>query len=241
MKPKTKTKAKPAPVKPKAGVVKKSAGVATKDKLQAAVSFPAKEDPKAQAQADAGAEFAINPCISSALTVQAFTPAFSTGQVDLGSLVTGLTKSVKQVQAGDLKECEAMLIGQAHSLQSIFQCLASRAVLNIGHYPNAVDSYLRLALKAQSQCRATLETLATIKNPPAVFARQANITTGPQQVNNGTPAPALGTSPAGKVETIHNELMEAQDAERVDAGTQGEASGGHSTLETVGAEHRAED
>jgi hypothetical protein len=30
----------------------------------------------------------------------------------------------------------------------------------------------------------TLETLATIKNPPVVFARQANIAQGPQQVNN---------------------------------------------------------
>jgi hypothetical protein len=45
---------------------------------------------------------------------------------------------------------------------------------------------MRLALKAQSQCRATLETLSAIKNPPVVFARQANITNGPQQVNNGT-------------------------------------------------------
>jgi hypothetical protein len=42
---------------------------------------------------------------------------------------------------------------------------------------------MRMALKAQSQCRQTLETLATIKNPPVVFARQANIAQGPQQVN----------------------------------------------------------
>jgi len=51
----------------------------------------------------------------------------------------------------------------------------------------AADKYLRLALKAQGQCRATLETLAAIKNPPVVFARQANIAHGPQQVNNGPP------------------------------------------------------
>jgi len=39
----------------------------------------------------------------------------------------------------------------------------------------------------------TLETLATIKNPPVVFARQANVNNGGQQVNNGAaadPAPA---------------------------------------------------
>jgi hypothetical protein len=43
---------------------------------------------------------------------------------------------------------------------------------------------MRLALKAQSQCRATLEALANIKNPPVVIARQANFAAGPQQVNN---------------------------------------------------------
>jgi hypothetical protein len=32
--------------------------------------------------------------------------------------------------------------------------------------------------------RMTLESLATIKNPPVVYARQANIAHGPQQVNN---------------------------------------------------------
>lgn len=46
------------------------------------------------------------------------------------------------------------------------------------------DRFMRLGLKAQDQCRHTLETLAVMKNPP-VFARQANIANGPQQVNNG--------------------------------------------------------
>ena len=40
---------------------------------------------------------------------------------------------------------------------------------------------MRMALKAQNQCRMTLETLATIKNPPVVFAKQANTAQGPQQ------------------------------------------------------------
>jgi hypothetical protein len=44
---------------------------------------------------------------------------------------------------------------------------------------------MRLALKAQSQCRATLETLVNIKNPrPVAFVQQANIANGPQRVNN---------------------------------------------------------
>ena len=46
------------------------------------------------------------------------------------------------------------------------------------------ERYLRLALKAQPQYRATLETLANIKNPQTVLTQQANIAHGPQQVNN---------------------------------------------------------
>lgn len=39
---------------------------------------------------------------------------------------------------------------------------------------------------AKRRCRATLETLAVIKSPPSVFAKQANMANGPQQVNNVT-------------------------------------------------------
>jgi len=60
--------------------------------------------------------------------------------------------------------------------------------LNMSEYINAAEIYLRLALKAQAQCRTTVETLVEMKNPrPVAFVSQANISNGPQQVNNGTP------------------------------------------------------
>jgi hypothetical protein len=62
--------------------------------------------------------------------------------------------------------------------------MAERAT-GADYMPN-FEIFMRVALKAQSQCRATLETLAAIKNPPLVYAKQANVTTGPQQINNGT-------------------------------------------------------
>ena len=73
---------------------------------------------------------------------------------------------------GDLKEVEAVLISQATALNTIFAELARRAALNMGEYLDAADKYMRLALKAQGQCRSTLETLATVKNPPVVFAKR---------------------------------------------------------------------
>ena len=67
--------------------------------------------------------------------------------------------------------------------------LARRATAQ--EYLKTWEAYLRMAMKAQNQCRMTLETLAMIKNPPTVFAKQANINHGgQQQVNNGAAPPA---------------------------------------------------
>ena len=96
-----------------------------------------------------------------------------------------LLKQAKAARDGDIGQGESMLITQAHTLDAIFNNLARRAARNFGEYLQAGETYMRLALKAQSQCRATLETLAAVKNPPIVYARQANIAAGPQQVNNG--------------------------------------------------------
>ena len=44
---------------------------------------------------------------------------------------------------------------------------------------------MRLALKAQNQCRATLQALVQLKQPSqTTFVKQANIAQGHQQVNN---------------------------------------------------------
>jgi len=78
-----------------------------------------------------------------------------------------------------------LLVAQAHALDAIFHKLARKATHS--EYLNQLDVHLRLALKAQSQCRATLETLAEIKNPIAgAYVWQANIAAGHQQINNGT-------------------------------------------------------
>jgi hypothetical protein len=48
------------------------------------------------------------------------------------------------------------------------------AALNMGQYLDAADKYMRLALKAQSQCRTTVEALGELKNlQPVAFIHQA--------------------------------------------------------------------
>jgi hypothetical protein len=66
-------------------------------------------------------------------------------------------------------------------LNALFNQLFQKA--SNTQYFDHYDRYMRFAFKAQAQCRATFETLARSKNPP-VFARQANIAQGTQQINN---------------------------------------------------------
>ena len=125
--------------------------------------------------------------------------------IDVPSLTDVLRDQAAAVNRGELNHIEAMLMNQATAMQNLFARLAERG-MSCDHAP-AFEANLRIALRAQSQCRATLETLAAIKNPPVVFARQANINHGNQQVNNGTPAPA---SHAEKIINQPNELLEGQ-------------------------------
>jgi len=135
------------------------------------------------------------------------------GEQDLSELITGLGGQVKQIQAGDMGSVEAMLYGQAMTLQTMFTNLARRAVTQ--EYLKQYQTYTMLAFKAQAQCRATLEALAEIKNPrPVSFVKQANISNGPQQVNNGTPGNsaqyAQAHAHAGQNTGTKNELLEAR-------------------------------
>ena len=133
---------------------------------------------------------------------------------------------------GDLRGAEAVLTSQAAALNAIFTRLAGRA--EHAEYLDHMDRFMRLALKAQSQCRATLETLALLKNPP-VFARQANIAHGPQQVNN-----RLTLARAGDSESEQNKLLEKGHGERLDTQTASTSSASDKAMAPVGAFDRSE-
>src|SRR6267154_1966063 len=106
---------------------------------------------------------------------------------------------------------------------------------------------MRLALKAQSQCRTTIETLAEIKNPrPVAFVKQANIAdnqqinTGPQQSNELIDQYAQAHTGAREIKNRPNELLEAQHGKRLDTGTAGEPGSIDSHLAALGAINRTE-
>ena len=154
--------------------------------------------------------------------------------IDAPTLMETLRDQAAAVKIGDLTHAEAMLINQASSLQALFVRLTERAMEQT-QMPN-LEGFMRMALRAQSQCRATLETLAAIKNPPVVYARQANVTTGPQQINNGVAA-ALQ---AREIENEQNQLSGGTDELLPDTRAPGKARRVNSALETLGEIDRPE-
>jgi hypothetical protein len=185
------------------------------------------------------AEAFLDPVLPNAVTAASFVK-WCAGDLHLDAAIRVLRDRTQRVTTGNLSDAEAMLTAQATALDAIFGALAQRAHMNMGEHLDATDTYMRLALKAQSQCRSTLETLAEIKCPRAVaFVRQANIAHGHQQVNNGTvPADAAR---AGENEAQPNELLRLNHGERLDTGTAGITGRIDSPLAPVGTVNRTKD
>jgi hypothetical protein len=202
--------------------------MATKKTSKATAKPPAMSNKE---KMEIASKLALKPSANGAAVVEAYSKG-SFGEADINVLIDELRTQFDKVKNGDLQYCEAMLVGQANALQAVFVNLARRAVNQ--EYIKNYETFLRLALKAQNQSRMTLETLATIKNPPMVFAKQANINqgSGNQQVNNGTPAPVKR---AEKIVIEQNELIEVQHGgEILDASTTGATVRKNQAVETVG-------
>lgn len=155
------------------------------------------------------------------------------------SMVTEMVDELRQqsvaVHTDDLSRPESMLIAQAHSLDGLFGKLASQALM-VGNL-DGMERYMRLALKAQIQSRATLQTLAEIKAPKQIaFVKQANIGNQVQVNNKSSPA----RTRAKKKQKVPNELLEVQHGERLDTRAQSSAGGADSAMAPVGEEHRAD-
>ena len=178
----------------------------------------------------------LRPSTLAANTIDAL--KFMRDQADVHALTVALREQAHLVtDKDDLSRAEAMLICQATTLDALFCSLTRRAVAQDMLHPYEV--HFRLALRAQAQCRATLETLAAIKNPPVLIAKQANIAHGPQQVNNGT-LPTGEPSRAREAETAQNKLLEKQNGERLDTLTACAASGADPAMGTLGEGDRAD-
>lgn len=167
--------------------------------------------------------------VLSALTLQSYSGTGSA--MEASDLVTEMKKAGNEAVAGDLGRVERMLANQVLTLDAIFNNMAQRSFRQDSF--KGIEVLMRLALKAQAQCRATAETLSIIKNPMP-YIKQANIAHGHQQVNNSPPPTG-----AGNLENKPNKLLEVDDGNVLDFGAQEAPSRADQTLEAVGEVHRA--
>ena len=171
----------------------------------------------------------------SALTATTY-KAFAGGgdALEVTDLMGELRKAGDEVVAGNMSRVEIMLTNQALTLDAIFNNMALRSSKQETF--KGIEVLMRLALKAQAQARSTAEALALLKNPQP-YIRQANMTTGPQQVNNtyaGTPSHSGKQSGAENIQSEPNKLLEADHGNYLDTRAQGAAGRANPHLATVG-------
>ncbi len=178
----------------------------------------------------------LGPHLANARAAVHFAGKQSGEFLPIGPFAAALGKSAELVNAGNMEDVEATLVSQAVTLNFMFGELSRTAASNMGANPDASERYFRMALKAQNQSRITLETLSNMKNPPVIYAKQANIAHGHQQVNNGPMPPPLH---AGGIPNPPNKLLERGHEQRMDTPTQSPTGSSDTKVETVAAGNRA--
>lgn len=127
------------------------------------------------------AEMAINPVAHGLAAVQQFSKG-TFGAQDTTELFHVLSDQVTAAKRGDLQHQRAMLAGQASALNAIFTEMARRAGCNMSEYVQATQLYLGMALKAQAQCRSTIESLDRLSNGHVQTVKHVHVNEGGQAV-----------------------------------------------------------
>jgi len=142
---------------------------------------------------------------NSAMLISAFSVKY--GDLSLTECMAAMAENILSVHKGDLHSIETTLTAQISALDMVFLNLALRAQEN--NNVNTFDKLMKLALKAQGQCRSTAQTLADIKNPkPYIQNNKAHY----QQVNNACPPNSR------EKRNLTNELLENDNEEWLDQG-----------------------
>ena len=187
------------------------------------------------------ANAAVHPAVNASIVMRAYQGNLLTMDTSIEGLVNSLTATMDDSKGGDLSTLEAMLIGQATALQTIFTSMAVKAQVQTSQ--RNMEALLGLALKAQAQSRATITALVDLKHPKqAMFVKQANIANGPQQVNNGVPVDPERSAQAREAErpNLNIKELELNDGQWLDTGATGTTVRTDPHLEAVGTGHGAD-
>ena len=195
------------------------------------INFPYKEGESLEKLAT---EYMLDPKALGALVVEGTTGSVSS-QIEFEYAKGVIEKNLQEIKKGDLSNLEEMLYSQAVALNMMFTSLSKRAVIQTNVDVKAVLT--NLCFKAQNQSRNTIQTLINLKQPnQTAFIKQANISHGHQQINNGECKP----SPEN-FQNKSNELLEVQDGKWLDRGEKAKTEGIDTRLEALGEVHRGKD
>ena len=104
------------------------------------------------------------------------------GNAQLDDFGRAMQAKAKATGEGNMALPSEILTAQALTLDSLFTEFARRATNNMGDYVQTAERYGRLAFKAQSNCRATLEALAKLHQPREQTVKHVHVNEGGKAV-----------------------------------------------------------
>lgn len=194
------------------------------------------DDNSDKQQAGERARQVLDPTLKAAIALDDLK---TLGNVPLEDIAKELRRQCQLVNDGDLSRHEDLMTAQAHVLDAAFSSLLNRGLTN--QNPVHAESLLKLAFRAQSQCRAAVQTIAELKMPRQVaFIRQANVADQQVVMNGSGPAAGQASTHARKTAAHQpTELLEVEHGERLDTRAKGASGGADPAMATVGEKHRA--
>lgn len=106
------------------------------------------------------AEVAMRPMIRNGFIVGMLGGKHFGGETpDVTDTVDIMADACKKVRDNDLSEQRDILTSQAMALDAIFTTMVLRSENNVKDYFDASQRFMRMALKAQVQCRTTIEAI----------------------------------------------------------------------------------
>ena len=81
---------------------------------------------------------------------------------EINDTVEATGQAARKLASGDVGLLRETLLAHTLTLDALFTEMARRSLENMGQYTDAAQRYMQLALKAQSNCRTTVEALAKI-------------------------------------------------------------------------------
>lgn len=114
-----------------------------------------------------------------------------------------IKSNAEQAEQGDLSFASRTLTAQALALDAIFGEFSRRAALNMNNHLEAAERYMRLALKAQANSRATMEALAKLHQPREQIVKHVYVADGGKAIVAGAVNYMGGAGNAETVEQSH--------------------------------------